>query len=436
MSAAPRSAEARGGWRGIVRAFGQPSAATLAAFGFGCGLPFLLVGYTMSTWLRDVGFELGLIGFISYVSLLYTFKFAWAPWLDRLAPPLFASLGRRRGWLMCALALLALALAGIAATDPVVHPYLFVVLAAVACLAGATQDAAVDAYRIEIAPIEHQAALAATYTLGYRLGLMSGGAGAFYLADLASWQVAYLVMAAAVVIPAVAVLLAREPARSQAGLAHARLIDIALPPFREFFSRVGWVLAALVLVFVGLYKFPDQMLGVIAGPFYLDTGHSLSQIATVSKLYGIWIGIAGAFVGGVLVSAIGLRTSLIVATIAVGVSNLLFIVMSLHPGETWPFVLTITGDNLSQGMAGPILVTFMSRLVNRDHAATQYALLSSLANMPGKLVGGLSGLMAQSWGYTGFFMFSTISVLPALLLLLWLWPRLPVKATSETLDRV
>jgi len=414
------------GWRGVLAAFGTPSALTLFFMGFGCGLPFLLVGYTLSIWLRESGWELGPIGLVSYITLLYVLKFVWAPLLDARKLPLFGRLGRRRGWLFAAQLLLVAGLAAMATTGPAVSVPVFLCLVAVTAFAGATQDTMVDAYRIDVAPLEAQGALAATYTLGYRLGLICGGALALYLADYWSWQAGYLSMAGLAAIPAVATLLAREPAISAEVEAEARpkFAEAYARPFGEFFRRNGWVLAVALLAFVGLYKLPDQMLGVIAGPFYIDTGFDKAEIATVSKLYGVWIGIAGAFAGGIAVAAMGVRVPLVLAAFAVALSNLLYILMSIYPGEIWSFVLTISGDNFAQGFAGPVVVAFMSGLVDKHYSATQFALLVSLANMPGKLIGGISGYLVEAWSYTGFFIFSTLSIVPTLVVLAWLWRRI------------
>jgi MFS transporter, PAT family, beta-lactamase induction signal transducer AmpG len=410
-------------WRRVAAAFATPAAFTMLLFGFASGLPFLLVGYTLSIWMREAQYALGAIGLISYATLFYVFKFLWAPLLDRWHLPLFRRLGRRRSWLLAAQLVLAAALASIAVLGPQSALPVFVGLVALAAFAGATQDTVVDAYRIEIAPIESQGALAATYTLGYRIALLTSGAGALYLADFAGWRIAYLAMATLMLLPIAATLLSREPELQRARPTES-LSDSFVLPFREFFARNGLILALVLLAFVGLFKLPDQMLGVIAGPFYVDTGFDKSQIATVSKIYGVWIGIAGAFLGGIAVAAWGVRGPLIAGAIAVGVSNLLFLLMSWYPGELWAFIATISGDNLAQGFAGTVLVAFMSGLANRAYTATQYALLSSLANLPGKLIGGMSGYMVEAWTYSGFFIFSTLSVVPTLLLLAWLWQRL------------
>lgn len=416
------------GWAGIRRAFATPSALTMLFLGFGSGLPFLLVGGTLSTWLRDSGLDLGTIGLLSFISFFYVFKPAWAPFVDRYA---FPFLGRRRGWLLVSQVLVMIALAGMAFQEPTVSLITLLWLVALGALAGATQDIVVDAYRIEIAPLESQGALAATYTLGYRMALITSGAFTLYIADISGWRIAYLCVAAAMLLPILATLISREPEPPHAAL--PRQLDIVeafAKPFGDFFRRNGWVLALALLAFVGLFKFPDQMIGVLAGPFYLDSGYTKTDIATVSKLYGVWVGVGGAFLGGICVSVFDIRRLLVVAAIAVAVSNLAFLLMAIYPAEQWAFFAAITADNAAQGFAGTVLVAFMSSLTHRHFTATQYALLVSLANLPGKFVGGLSGYIVEASSYTMFFVISSLSVIPTLLLLLWLWPR--IRSTPES----
>ena len=413
------------GWRGIKRAFATPSALTLLFLGFGSGLPFMLVGITLSTWLRDTGVALSAIGLVSYASFFYVLKFLWAPLIDRYPLPF---LGRRRGWLALSQLLLIVALSTMAILGPTASLTLFVIMVGLTAFAGATQDIVVDAYRIEVAPVQSQAALAATYTLGYRFGLIISGAITLYLAELFSWKIAYFMMAAAMLLPLLAGLLSKEPdPENVLRIREINLSDAFVKPFEEFFSRNGVLLALALLGFVGLFKLPDQMIGVLAGPFYLDSGYSKADIATIAKLYGVWIGIAGAFLGGVCVAAFDIRRMLVIACIAVGVSNLAFLLMAIHPSEAWAFFAAISADNLSQGFAGVVLVAFMSSLTDRNFTATQYALLVSLANLPGKFIGGVSGYIVEATNYQTFFIFSSISVIPTLLLLAWLWNKIQVK---------
>jgi PAT family beta-lactamase induction signal transducer AmpG len=380
---------------------------------------------TLSTRLRDVGLDLGSIGLISLASFFYLLKFLWAPLIDRYAFPLTAFLGRRRSWLLVSQLLVAVSLGVLALLRPELGVGALVLWVLIGSFAGATQDAVVDAYRIEIAPASAQAALAATYTLGYRIGLILAGAGALYLAEFQGWAFAYLAMAALMLLPIVTTLVCREPVAPEETV--VRRIDFLgafWQPFTSFFSRNGLLLGLALLAFVGLFKFPDQVIGVMAGPFYLDSGYSKADIATVSKLYGVWMGIGGAFLGGVCVAAFGFRWMLFVAALGVALSNFAFLLMAQYPAQIWAFYAAITADNLFQGFAGTVLVAFMSSLTDRNFTATQYALLVSLANLPGKFAGGVSGFIVEATSYTTFFVLSAVTVVPTLLLLVWLWRRI------------
>lgn len=414
------------GWRGIRRAFATPSALTLLVLGLGSGLPFLLLAsMTLSTRLRDVGLDLGSIGLISLASFFYLLKFMWAPLLDRYAFPLLAFLGRRRSWLLFSQLLVAASLGALALMRPELGVSGLVAWVLIGSFAGATQDSVVDAYRIEVAPAEAQAALAATYTLGYRFGLILGGAGALYLAEFQGWTRAYLAMSALMLLPIAATLLCREPVAPESSV--VRRIDFMgafWQPFASYFANNGVALGLALLVFVGCFKFPDQVIGVMAGPFYLDSGYSKADIATVSKLYGIWAGIVGAFAGGVAVAAFGIRRMLLVAAVGVALSNLAFLLMAQYPSQIWAFYAAITADNLFQGFAGVVLIAFMSSLTDRNFTATQFALLVSLANLPGKFAGGVSGFLVEATSYSVFFVLSALTVVPTLLLLAWLWRRI------------
>ena len=414
------------GWRGIRRAFGTPSALTMAVFGFGCGLPFLPVAsMTLSTRLRDSGLDLGSIGLISLASFFYLLKFLWAPLIDRYAFPLTAFLGRRRSWLLLAQAGVGVGMLALAFSRPELGVAGLVTWVLIASFFGATQDVVVDAYRIEVAPAHAQAALAATYTLGYRIGMIVSGAGALYLAEYQGWTQAYVVMALLMALPILATLLSREPEQPEVTV--VRRIDFFgafWQPFASFFTTNGLAMGLVLLVFVGLFKFPDQVIGVMAGPFYLDSGYTKADIATVSKLYGVWTGIAGAFLGGICVAAFGFRWMLLLAAIGVALSNLAFVLMATNPSELWAFYAAITADNLSQGFAGTVLVAFMSSLTNRNFTATQFALMVSLANLPGKFMGGVSGYVVEATSYVTFFTLSAVTVVPTLLLLAWMWNRI------------
>lgn len=427
MSPAPAGTPASyKGWAGIRRAFATPSAGTLALLGFGSGLPFLLIAsQTLSTRLRDVGMDLHSIGLISLASFFYLLKFLWAPLLDRHAFPLLGFMGRRRSWLLLSQVGVTVALFALAFSRPELGVAGLVGWVLFASFMGATQDSVVDAYRIEIASESAQAALAATYILGYRIGLIVGGAGALYLAQFSDWRWAYMAMSALMLLPILATLVCREPAIPEATV--ERRIDFIgafWQPISSFFSHNGPAVALALLLFVGFFKFPDQVIGVMAGPFYLDSGFTKADIATVSKLFGVWMGVVGAFAGGAAVAAFGFRRMLLVAALGVALSNLAFLLMAQHPGQLWTFYAALSADNLFQGFAGVVLVAFMSSLTDRNFTATQYGLLVSLANLPGKFVGGVSGYIVEASSYSTFFILSALTVVPTLLLLAWLWRRI------------
>lgn len=418
-------------------AFAQPAALTLFFFGFASGLPFLLVGGTLSVWLKDSGIALEDIGLISLAGLAYSFKFIWAPIVDRWQLPLFSRLGQRRGWLLGAQLLLVVSLLMMSYISPNTSSLTtFVLITSLAGFAGATQDVVVDAYRIEIAPIETQGALAATYTLGYRFALLVSGALALLLADHLPWATVYQLMAGVTLLITLATLHATEPnhppvSHADTGNLLNTLSRAIAGPFRDFFSRYsGWFGVALLL-FISLFKISDQMLGVMALPFYLDSGFSKTEIAAVSKLFGVWVGIAGAFLGGAIVVRFGVHKTLLIAMILGALSNLLYLLLSHFPGNLTVFIAVIGGENLSGGFLGAAAVAWLSGLVSRDYTATQYALFSSLVTLPGKLVGGLSGFMVTAMGYSGFFIFSTVAVVPALLLFAWISPRLQPKIVTH-----
>jgi PAT family beta-lactamase induction signal transducer AmpG len=409
----------------IWRAFAQPAAATMAFFGFSSGLPFLLVAGTLAYWLKENGIDLKDITMIASAGLTYALKFLWAPLLDHWQIPGFSRLGQRRGWLLFAqLGVIAGLLAMAALTPTRIEP--FVAATLVVAFFGATQDIAVDAYRIEIAPIEAQGALVATYSLGYRIGLLVAGALALILADHIAWRVIYAGMAVVMSVPVATTLLAREPEvlRVSAATWRAAMQESVIDPFADFFRRYGWVLAGVTLLFLLLFKIPEQAtIGGIMSPFYRDMNFSMTEIGTITKIYGIWIGIVGVFLGGAAVARWGAWRPLGVTIVLCGCSNLLYLLLIAHPGNLLVLTLVISGENLTLGMLGPPTVAFLSSLVNRQHTATQYALLSSLVNLPGKLLGFFAGGIAMSTGYGGYFIITVLAVLPAMMLFAGLWPR-------------
>lgn len=418
----------------IRDAFLHPSAWTMFFFGFASGLPFLLVAGTLAYWLKENGTTLKEITMIASAGMAYSFKFLWAPLVDRLRLPLLGRLGQRRSWLLLTQLLVMVGLMAMASVTPS-QLGLFVGLTLLVAVAGATLDIAVDAYRIEIAPVEAQGALVATYSLGYRLALIVTGALALVLADHAIWPNVYRAMAAFMLIPVVANLMAREPEvlRIQVQSWAQGLREGVIEPFADFFRRFGGQVGLMILLFILLFKVSDQALvGGIMGPFYLDQGFSKTQIATVSKIYGIWVGIGGAFLGGIAVVRWGVERALLVGIVLGALSNLLYLWLIGANGDVSMLTLVISGENLAQGLLGTTAVAYLSALVNQRYTATQYALFSSLITLPGKALGFYSGRIVEAVGYAPYFWITTLAIVPAIALFFWLLPRVRLDGEART----
>jgi len=420
------SASGRPGKPSVWRAFAQPSAWTMFFFGFASGMPFLLVAGTLAYWLKENGIELKNITLIASAGLAYTLKFLWSPLVDRWRLPVFGRLGQRRGWLLLALLVVIAGLVLMAQLTPDrLAPFVWITL--MTAFAGATLDIAVDAYRIEIAPQEAQGALLATYSLGYRIALIVTGALALVLADHVPWPLVYQVMAAAMLVPVAAVLLSREPDVPRVRVAGwgEGLREGVVEPFLDFFRRFGPALALALLAFILLAKISDQSLGGgIMAPFYLDQGFTKTEIAAVTKVWGIWVGIAGVFVAGLAVARWGVKWPLLAGVVLGAISNLLYIWLIGADGDVWKLTLVISGENLAQGFQGTTLVAFLSALVNQRFTATQYALFSSLVMLPGKLLSAVSGGIVEQTGYGVYFWITALVAIPAVVLFFWLAPRI------------
>jgi MFS transporter, PAT family, beta-lactamase induction signal transducer AmpG len=442
-------------WQDAWRVYLHGRIAAMLCLGFAAGLPFLLVFSTLSAWLTEAGVSRTAIGLFSWVGITYSIKVLWAPVVDRVELPLFYRLlGRRRSWILLAQLAIAGGLAGMAYTDPSVDLARMAVFAVVVAFGAATQDVAIDAWRIEAAPPERQAAMAATYVFGYRLALLTAGAGALHIASFTSWTNVYLAMAAGMGVGTAAVLVSREPtsavprdtvfleARVQAFMtrnAHLPdwlrnalgwLIGAVVCPFVDFFARNGR-LALVILTFIGLYRVTDITMGVMANPFYLDLGFTKAQIANVSGIYGVIMTIVGGVLGGVLVPRYGIMRVLLAGAILAAVTNLLFAVLALHGPALWMLVITISADNLAGGIAISAFIAYLSALTNTAYTATQYALFSSFMTLPGKVIGGGAGAVVDAVGYPLFFVYSCLIGVPAMLLVIYLMRRLPAEINRE-----
>ncbi len=410
--------------------------------GFSAGLPFLLVFSTLSAWLSEAGVERSAIGFFSWVGITFSIKVLWAPVVDNLAlPGLTRHLGARRSWMLLAQLGLLIGLLGMAATDPAESLWTMVAWAIWVAFCSATQDICIDAYRIESAEDDLQAAMAATYIFGYRFALLVAGAGALFIADSADWESAYNIMALAMLIGLGTTLLIKEPphaSQTRWGALEQSLLEnlssmpqgsaanklqraliMVYAPFYAFFAEYGRH-ALVLLVFIGMFRISDITMGVMANPFYLELGFSKSEIAGVAKAFGFGMTIFGSAIGGVLVIKMGIMRPLLLTAVLVVMTNLLFALMAQKgPDLTW-LAWVISADNLAGGMSNVVFIAFLSSLVNRQYTATQYALFSSLMTLPGKFFGGVSGVLVDAVGYSWFFVYAAATGLPAVFLILFL----------------
>ncbi|MDF1583446.1 MAG: AmpG family muropeptide MFS transporter [Methyloprofundus sp.] len=430
-------------WKQAFSAYLQPRILGMSFLGFSAGLPFLLVFSTLSAWLRDAGITLSVIGFFSWVGVTYSIKVVWAPVIDSLKLPFLTHLlGKRRSWMLFAQIGIAAGLMALAELNPQTHIELIAGIAVFIAFCSATQDIVIDAYRIEAVQPEYQAAMAAMYVFGYRVALLASGAGAFYIADFIGWNAAYSAMALLMFIGITTTMLIREPKHQQDAktkkLEHkieatlgickkkgtlARLSiwfsDAVITPFAEFFVRNG-KLGLWILSLIALYKMSDITMGVMANPFYLDLGFSKQEIADVSKIFGFFMTIFGASLGGLLVIRYGLMKPLLLGAILVAATNLLFVLLALSEPNLKLLALVVSADNLSGGIATSVFIAYLSSLTNSAYTATQYALFSSLMTLPAKLLGGLSGLIVDGYGYDMFFLYASFAGLPAILLVIHL----------------
>ena len=418
----------------VWKAFTQPAAWTMFFFGFASGLPFLLVAGTLAYWLKDNDIDLKSITLIASAGLAYTLKFLWAPLVDRWRLPLFGRLGLRRGWILLALLLVIAALLVMAQLTPDrLAPFVWVTLGA--AFAGATLDIGVDAYRVEIAPRKEQGALLSTYSLGYRIALIITGALALVLADHLPWPMVYRAMALVMLIPVAAVFFAREPdvLRVKTENWSQGLREGVVEPFADFFRRFGPTLAVGLLAFILLAKVSDQSLGGgIMAPFYIDQGYTKTEIGAISKVYGVWIGIAGVFLAGIAIARWGVRWPLLVGVVLGAISNLIFVWLEGANGDLGKLTLAISVDNLSQGFQSTTLSAFLTALVNQRFSATQFALFSSLVMLPGKLLSAVSGGIVEQTGYGTYFWITTLVAIPAVLLFFWMLPRIHMGDDEES----
>jgi len=419
-------------WRATWAAFSDPHLAALLCLGFAAGLPLPLTGFTLRQWLSESGASLTGIGATALIGIAYSFKFVWAPALDRVKLPLLTDrLGRRRGWLLPIQLLLAAAIALLGLTDPAADPGATVAAAVAVAFLSASQDIVIDAWRIESLPPERQGLGLAAYVWGYRFALLVANAGVLFAVGTLGWAGAFAGVAALMAVGVGATLLMPEPAPPPGwgrgdGLGGA-LRRAVVEPFAEFMRRDGWL---ALLAFVALFKLGEALAGIMTAPFYRALGFSREEVAAISSVFGLVATLAGVSAGGVLVQRFGIFPALIATGIMQMLSNLMYVALA-QAGYSLPVLWLQVGiENGTDGLADAAFVAYLSALTSRAYTATQYALLSSLAAVPLRTLGAGSGWLAATLGWPLFFLLTTAAALPALGIALHLRRRFPDGAAA------
>ncbi|PXF63816.1 AmpG family muropeptide MFS transporter [Kangiella spongicola] len=423
--------------------------------GFSAGLPLLLVLGTLSLLLKDAGISKSEIGFASWIGLAYSIKVLWSPVVDNFKLPILSRLlGKRKGWLLFAQVGIAIGLYMISQTDAGTHTQRLVIFALITAFLSATQDIVIDAFRVESNDDKKQGAAAATYIMGYRLGMIVAGAGALKLAANFDWSTSYQVMALCMGVGIIGGLLSPEPPHKKQVLGETDLekeitetvlqplakdkirlkhkiesstafqyfVKAVLSPFVDFFKRYKWW-GLVIIAFILSFRVSDIVLGVMTNVFYDDMGFTKDEIADYSKIYGVIMTILGAFIGGYVVNKVKILWCLLWGIVLVILTNLLFAYMATQPKDVGFLISVISADNMAGGFSMGVLMAYFATLINQEFTATQFALYTSLMTLTGKILGGFSGVNIENWGYPMFFTYAASLGIPAFLLILALFYR-------------
>ncbi|WP_421992377.1 AmpG family muropeptide MFS transporter [Roseococcus sp.] len=408
----------------IAKLFRDRRFLVMLALGFAAGVPLPLTGFVLRQWFSEANISLAAIGFTALIGLSYSLKFLWAPVIDHARPPILARLGRRRGWLASIQPPLILSILALGLTDPTQSAALTAGVAVVVAFLAASQDIVVDAYRIEILEEESQGYGFACYVWGYRFALLAASGGGLALVAVIGWSGAFAYCAALVAVGFVAVLLAPEPAApppEPMGWGR-RMRTAVIDPFADFMKRRHWL---AILLFVALFKLGEALAGIMTAPFYREIGFTRGEVAAVGSVFGLVATLVGVLAGGWFVARIGTGRALVITGLAQMLSNLMYVALYSTGRDMGMLYAQVGVENFTDGLADAAFVTYLTALTNRAFSATQYALLSSLAAVPLRFLGGWSGQLAEAMGWRNFFLLTTAAALPAMCLMLWLLKRLP-----------
>jgi len=389
----------------------------MLALGFSSGFPLALVVGTMSLWLKDNGIALSAIGALSLIKAPFSFKWAWAPLVDKLRLPLLSNLGQLRSWAILSQIVLFFGILGMASINIQNGIGWLIFFAVIVVFASGTQDIVLDAYRIDRFNEQEQAAGVAVFTLGYRFGMIFSGAGALFLSDIISWNSVYAIMSLGAIVGIITILLVKEPLqkhKSNYENIKTFIKYAVIAPLTDFLCRKNWI---TIILFIFFYRMSDAYMGQMAYPFFDDLGFSKSQIAAASKIYGMIATIVGGFIGGIIMNKMGMFNGLLFCGILQSISNFVYVLQAQIGHNFAMLCTTISFDNIASGMGTIAFVAYLSSLCNKKYTATQYALLSSLMTLSRDVFSATSGWLAETVSWETFFTLTVFMGLPAILLL-------------------
>ena len=388
--------------------------------GFSCGLPYMLIFTTLSAWLRDVGISLTIIGFVSWAALMYSLKFLWSPIIENIDIPGLNQLGKRKSWIIFSQFMCLIGIASISFFDPTTNLTMIALLAFYIAFFGSIQDISVDAYRIELTDLRNQGDLAASYQFGYRISILFATSVALIFAENLSWNLIYFLLSSLMFLGILSTVFGNNPLTVTN---RKKYFKTLLESFMDLLNRYGVISSALILFIIASYRLTDIIVGPMAMPFYLDMGYSKIEIGSLVKTVALVMSIFGFFVGGFIIKIFEIKRSLILGGILVLITNIFFSVAALS-GKNIFLLATIVGlDSFAAGLVATVNITFLTSLVSKEFTAVQYALLTSIMMLPGKLLGGFSGYVADFFillsdpkiGWSIFFIFTSTLALPAIL---------------------
>ena len=398
---------------------------TIGSLGFSSGLPYILIFSTLGVWLADIGIDLSLIGFFAWIVLTYSLKFLWAPLIDNFSVPFLNRFGYRKSWILLSQISIAICLLLLSIVNPLDSLQVFALIAFLVAFSGSVQDIAIDAFRIELADLNQQGNLAASYQFGYRMAILISSSFALIFASDYGWTLTYQVMSLLMLIGILGVLIC--PEEVNVNLKRVTLQNSIVEPLKDFVTRFGLYFASFLLMIVATYRLTDIVMGPMASPFYLEKGYTLKEIGYIVKVVAVIASIVGFFLGGLLVKRLGVKVTLIIGAFLVLMTNLSFSLIAILEKDLYLLGWVVGADSLAAGVVGTANITFLTSLVSRKYTAVQYALLTSFMMLPGKLFSGFSGILANFFkyefgeenGWMAFFIFTSFLTLPSLLLLFY-----------------